>query len=137
MERLVIDTNVFISSIIQYSYPYLIVRELFSNNDLELCISDKIFEEYYDVLNRDKFSKFPDFIIKAQMLLAKIEIKAIKYSPAIKVSLIKDLGDNKFLELSETCNANFLITGNTNDFTIKEYKGTNIVTPRDYWKNKH
>lgn len=122
MERLVIDTNVFVSSIIQYSYPYLIVRELFSNNDLKLCISNEILEEYYNVLNREKFSKFPDFVIKAQMLLAKIEIKAIKYSPTIRVSLIKDLSDNKFLELSETCNANFLITGNTNDFTIKNIR---------------
>jgi uncharacterized protein len=52
MQRLVIDTNVFVSSLIQRGYPYLITRELFSNNDIQLCVSDEILEEYYDVLNR-------------------------------------------------------------------------------------
>ena len=51
------------------------------------------------------------------------------------MNLIKDAKDNKFLELSETCKADFLITGNTNDFTMKEYKGTIIVMPKQYWEN--
>ena len=134
MQKLVIDTNIFISSIIQRSYPYYITTEIFSNNNIDLCISDEVFEEYYDVLNREKFARYPDFILKAQALLASIAKKATKYFPSVRVSLIKDVDDNKFLELSETCNANFLITGNTNDFTMKEYKATKIVSPKDYWE---
>jgi putative PIN family toxin of toxin-antitoxin system len=135
MQKLVIDTNVFISSLIQRSYPYLITTELFSNKEIHLCISDEVFEEYYDVLNREKFERFADFITKAQTLLTNISRKATKYSPTFKVHLIKDTKDNKFLELSETCKADFLITGNTNDFTMKEYKRTIIVTPKQYWEN--
>jgi len=135
MQKLVIDTNVFISSLIQRSYPYLITTELFSNKEIHLCISDEVFEEYYDVLNREKFERFADFITKSQTLLTNISRKATKYSPSFKVDLIKDAKDNKFLELSETCKADFLITGNTNDFTMKEYKGTLIVTPKQYWEN--
>jgi uncharacterized protein len=134
MQRLVIDTNVFVSALIQRGYPYLITRELFSNNDIQLCVSDEILEEYYDVLNREKFQKFLGFIGKAQLLLANIKRKAIKHYPDVKINLIKDLDDNKFLELSETCKANFLITGNTNDFTFKEYKTTKIVTPKEFWE---
>lgn len=78
MQRLVIDTNVFISSLIQRSYPYLITRELFSDNSLQLCISNEVFEEYVDVLNREKFTRFQDFTLKAQTLLTKIEKKANK-----------------------------------------------------------
>lgn len=48
--------------------------------------------------------------------------------------MIKDVDDNKFLELSETCKADFLITGNTNDFTMRDYKGTKIVTPKEFWE---
>ncbi|MDP1623309.1 MAG: hypothetical protein Q8M08_13330, partial [Bacteroidales bacterium] len=51
----------------------------------------------------------------------------------IRLEIINDQGDNKLLELAETCNADFLITGNTNDFTIREYKGTKIVSPKVYW----
>jgi len=99
-----------------------------------LCISDDLFEEYYNVLNHDKFSKYPDFSAKAQTLLVDIQKRAVKYFPTIKLKIINDIDDNKLLELAETCNANFIITGNTNDFTMKEYKGTKIVTPKEFWE---
>lgn len=41
-----------------------------------------------------------------------------------------------FLELAEVSQADFIITGNTNDFTMQTYKTTLIVTPREYWE-KH
>lgn len=45
MQKIIIDSNVFVSALIQHSYPYHIVTEIFSNNKIELCISDKVFEE--------------------------------------------------------------------------------------------
>ena len=53
MQRIVIDTNVFISSLIQRNYPYYITSAIFSNSNIQLCISDEVVEEYYAVLNRD------------------------------------------------------------------------------------
>jgi predicted nucleic acid-binding protein len=37
--------------------------------------------------------------------------------------------------LASESNANFLITGNTNDFTMKKYRRTSIVSPKDYWNS--
>ena len=39
------------------------------------------------------------------------------------------------LELADECLANFLITGNTTDFTFSTYKLTKIETPKEYWEN--
>jgi hypothetical protein len=72
MQSIIVDTNVFVSALIQRSYPYYIVNELFSAVDIQLCISDKVFEEYNAVLNREKFSKYSDFTAKAQTLLVDI-----------------------------------------------------------------
>ncbi|WP_409079688.1 PIN domain-containing protein [Salibacter sp.] len=47
---------------------------------------------------------------------------------------IKDQPDNRFLELAVASDADFLITGNTNDFTIDSVKKTKIVTPRQFGK---
>jgi predicted nucleic acid-binding protein len=47
--------------------------------------------------------------------------------------LMKD--DNMFLELADECMADFIITGNTNDFTFSAYKQTKIVNPKEYWEN--
>ena len=135
MQKIIIDTNVFVSALIQRNYPFYIVDSIFSTKEIQLCISDKLFEEYYDVLNRKKFSKFPEFIALAHALLTEIEKRAIIYYPTIKLEIIRDLDDNKLLELAETCEADFLITGNTNDFTFHSYKTTKIVSPKDYWEN--
>jgi len=75
MQKIIIDTKVFVSLLIQRNYPFYIVDYIFSNKETQLCISDKLFEEYYDVLNRKKFSRFPEFIALAHALLTEIEKK--------------------------------------------------------------
>lgn len=135
MQKVVIDTNVFVSGLIQRSYPYLIIKELFIEGKIDLCVSDDLLQEYYLVLKRKKFSRYPDFINKAEVLIADIETKSVKFSPKNKLTIISDKDDNKLLELAEESKADFLITGNTNDFTIKRYKQTRIVTPKEYWEN--
>ncbi|MCU0358212.1 MAG: putative toxin-antitoxin system toxin component, PIN family [Cyclobacteriaceae bacterium] len=134
MQKIVIDTNVFVSALIQRGYPYLIVNELFIEGKIQLCISYDMLKEYVDVLHRKRFTKYPDFVNKAELLLADIETKALKFSPKIKLAILADKDDNKVLELAHESKADFIITGNSNDFTMKKYKRTKIVTPKDYWE---
>lgn len=135
MEKIVIDTNVIVSSLIQRGYPNLIIKDLFIEQKFQLCISDELLAEYYEVLARLKFSKFQDFFIRAEALLVEIEAKATKYNPTITLDLISDDDDNMILELADECLADFVITGNTTDFTFPTYKQTKIVTPKQYWDN--
>jgi hypothetical protein len=100
-----------------------------------VCISDELFEEYLDVINRPKFSKYPDFLNKAEIVLSQIESKAMKFFPKERLGIINDKNDNKLLELALESTADFIITGNTNDFTMDHFTGTKIVSPKDYWDN--
>jgi len=134
MQKIVIDTNIVVSSLIQRNYPYLIISDFFLEDKFQLCVSDELLTEYYEVLARPKFSKFQDFFMKAESLLADIEAKSIKFIPTIKLDLISDKDDNMILELADECNADFIITGNTTDFTFPSYKETKIVTPKEYWE---
>jgi putative PIN family toxin of toxin-antitoxin system len=135
MQRIVIDTNVMVSSLIQRSYPYLIINELFIDSKFQLCVSDALMTEYYEVLSRPKFDKFQDFFVRAESLLVDIETKALKFVPKVKLTLISDADDNMILELADECLADFIITGNTTDFTFSVYKQIKIVTPKEYWEN--
>ena len=135
MQKIVIDTNVIVSALIQKNYPYLIINEFFVENTFILCVSVDLLNEYYEVLRRPKFSKFQDFFIRAEALLVEIEAKATKYNPTITLDLISDDDDNMVLELADECLADFVITGNTTDFTFPTYKHTKIVTPKEYWDN--
>jgi uncharacterized protein len=136
MQKIVIDTNVIVSSLIQRGFPNLIFRELFIEQKISLCISDELMKEYYEVLARPKFSKFQDFFIRAESVLVEIETKSKKYFPKIKLHLIADVDDNMILELAHECEADFIITRNTNDVTLPNYKKTKIVSLREYWE-KH
>lgn len=119
MQKIVIDTNVIVSSLIQHGYPYLIIYELFVEDKFQLCVSHQVMKEYYEVLARPKFEKFQDFFIRAESLLADVEASAKKYSPTIKVDVISHKDDNMFLELADECEANFIITGNTTTLRLR------------------
>ena len=134
MHRVVVDTNVIVSSLIQRNYPYKIMYELFIEDKIRLCVSEALMKEYYDVLQRPKFAAYPDFVARAEALLADVEARATMYMPLVSLDLIpSDSDDNKVLELADACAADYVITGNTNDFTFPSYKNTQIVTPKAYW----
>ena len=135
MQKVIIDTNVLVSSLIQKSYPHYIIYGLFLSNKFKLCISENLLWEYEDVLHRRKFAKYPNFYKGADFLLKYIKENSEVFSPTIRINMLEDEDDNMLLELADESNANFLITGNVNDFVIPKYKETLIVSPVDYWDN--
>lgn len=135
MQKIVIDTNILVSALIQKNYPFLIIDELFFENKIRLCISEELMQEYFEVLSRPKFARYPDFVRNGESILAEIGYRAEIYEPQIKLDIISDNDDNKILELADESKADFIITGNSNDFTITKYKKTKIVTPKEYWEN--
>lgn len=124
-----------VSALIQRSYPYRIIYDLFIDEKIILCVSNELMAKYYEILSREKFAKFPHFFIRAEALLVDIKSKSVKYFPTIELDLISEPDDNMVVELADECFANFVITGNTTDFTFLIYKQTKIVTPREYWEN--
>ena len=134
MQKIILDTNVLVSSLIQRSYPYLILNEIFTKDETVLCVSSALMFEYYTVLRRKKFAKYPEFIIKAEALLIDIERKATFHHPKITLQVINDLANNRLLELAVS-RADFPITDNTDDFTFYNYEETRIISPKDYYEN--
>ena len=132
--KLILDTNVLVSALIQPSYPFLIVDRILADGNLQLCLSQELFAEYVEVLNREKFKKFPDFHFRAQIFLADIETQALLFNPTVTLNIINDSADNRLLELAEASNADYIITGNTNDFNMTSYKETKIVSPKELFE---
>ncbi len=135
MQSLILDTNVVVSGLLsKNSPPSLILDELVLNRRVEICTSDEIMAEYLEVLRRDKFARYPDFITRAEFLLHHLHQISLKYTPDTQIDLVADKDDNRFLELAIAAQADFLITGNTSDFTMKAIGQTQIVTPREYYQ---
>lgn len=106
MQKLILDTNVIVSALISNLFPNKILYELVLKNKVKICLSDDIYTEYIDVLDRDKFRKFPAFKDKASVVLTKLKEIAIFYQPKIKIETLSDKSDNKFLELAVASSAN-------------------------------
>lgn len=134
MQKIIIDTNIIVSSLISKSYPYKLISEIILNSKVELCLSNEVLDEYLEVLLREKFLKFTNFTDNANLILNYIKKYSSLYYPNKKVDLLKDKSDNKFLELAYVSNAEYLITGNFNDFNLKEFHTTKIVSAKEYWE---
>jgi putative PIN family toxin of toxin-antitoxin system len=132
MQRIILDTNVLVSGLIQKSYPNLILEHCIAGKAI-ICLSNDILREYVEVLNRPKFSKFVGFKTNADFFIARLLDVAEFYEAHETLNVITDEADNRFLELAATCNADFIITGNSNDFIMSEFKNTKIVSPKEFW----
>jgi hypothetical protein len=129
MQKIVIDTNVIVSALIGSSYPRQILYNLVFEKKVIVCTSSNVFKEYIEVLSREKFRKYPEFVAKAEIALNKLYELSIRYIPSAKLAIIQDEPDNRILELAVTAQADYIVTGNTRDFTFTQYEGTKIVSP--------
>ena len=76
MQKIIIDTNIIVSSLISKSYPFKLISEIVLNSKAELCLSNEVLDEYIEVLLRKKFLKFTNFTDNANLILKYIQ----KYS---------------------------------------------------------
>ena len=134
--RIVIDTNVFISSIIgQYGFAHKIFEELVLSGEVTICLSEQLLSEYKMVAERQRFRKIPNFVQKSKDLIDALVEIAEFYTPTDKISFISDDPDNRVLEIAVEAQAEVIVTGNSSDFSFKEFEGILTQTPREYYEN--
>jgi len=132
MQKIILDTNVVVSALIQRGYPYKVLDQVLTTGNITLCVSDKLLQEYHEVLFRPKFTRFADFFVNAHVLLLRMETISRKYVPQVAIHLLQDKDDNMLLELAQESKADCLVMGNTRDFVIPNYQQTRILTPKEY-----
>ncbi len=123
--NVVIDTNVIISGLIKPDSIPAQIWNLVVNEKIILLYDIRILNEYENVISRKKF-KFPKEIIDPVIDFIKHEGIYIAANP-INDSFL-DESDKKFLEVTISGEAEYLITGNIKHYPEKEY----ILTPRDF-----
>lgn len=129
MSKLVVDTNVLISSFISAGSPRVVLTRIRDRLDL-LCLSPPIIEEYLIVLERagiaeahlaSLFSLFqdPDHVL---FVLSSQRVEIIRDDPS----------DNMFLECAVAAGADYLISGDRHLKSLKSFQGIEIMSPREY-----
>lgn len=126
--RLVVDTNIVISAALKPDGLERTVLLLAITKPARLYVSTAILAEYRDVLSR------PELQIRKglrQQLLQLIENRSRSVTPARRLQVTSDPGDNIFLECADAVRADYLVTGNARHFP-KFWKTTKVISPREF-----
>lgn len=127
MTRVVIDTNIIISSVFWRGRPYEVVRKGILK-EYQLVISNAILDEVVDKL-RNKFH-FPEEGI--QKLADILLIHSHLIEPTSKFDIVRDKNDNKIIECAFDGKADYIVTGDPDLLSIKEFRGIKIITAKEF-----
>jgi len=130
MFKVVFDTNVIVSAALyEKSLPALLLS-LGLEDKVKFFVSPAFLNEYEAVLKRPRFKLGQKQITE---LMGKINRKALIVTPTKRLKILKaDEPDNRVLECAIIAKADFIITGNKRHFPFEEFKGSKIVTPREF-----
>jgi len=130
--KVVLDCNVIASFLITPGNNIKIIRNAWNNDKFELIMSDEIFEEIEQILERlVKQGYFNDD--QSTELSKTILRKSTFINVITKVNICSDKKDNRYLSCAKDSRANYIVTGDKHHLIpIKKYKYTKIITPADF-----
>lgn len=129
MPKVVIDTNVFISSFFGGT-PREIIN-LWKDGQVILCLSQGIVEEYLEVLNRLGL-KDKNEIAKLTKLFAE-GYNSLFTANTPELQIVKDdPDDNKFIECAVALDCKVIISGDHHLKKVKKYIDIEIFSPKEF-----
>ena len=127
MIRVVIDTNILVSALLQPESLPAAVLTLALSGEVELFLSDAVFAEYDEVIRRPRLKRPPNVI---EATLRSIRNLGHWVKPSVRVDECTDPDDNVFLECAQAAKADFLVTGNKRHFPDR-WKKTKVISARE------
>lgn len=127
--RIVLDTNVLVSGLINPLGPPGQILTLFLDNQFTLLTDSRIVLEYKRVLSSHHL---PFSQSTAQKLIEFVSQEGESISAAPISQRLVDPDDEAFLEVALSGKADFLITGNLKHFPTNSNWDVKIVSPREF-----
>lgn len=129
MSRVVIDTNVFVSSFFGGNPRQII--DLWKNGAITLCLSRPIVEEYVDVLKRLGLREAEALEELLQLFARGFNSLYAAKTPVLDI-VRNDPDDNKFIECAVALHCKVIVSGDRHLLAIQDYMGIKIVSPREF-----
>lgn len=127
--RILIDTNILISGLYFHGLPKKLLREI----DLEkfnICVNEEIISEYTEKID-NKFSKSKYILDKD--LREKIFSSFKNFNKISDLKICRDPDDDKFINCAIDAHAIYIVSGDNDLLTIKNFAGIEIVTAREFY----
>ena len=129
MLKVVIDTNVFISSFFG-GIPREII-DYWKKGEITLCLSQEIIEEYIEVLNRLGLKDKNEIQNLTKLFAEGYNSIFTAKTPDIEV-IEDDPDDNKFIECAVALDSKIIISGDNHLKNLKKYVDIEIMSPKKF-----
>lgn len=128
--KIVMDTNVLISGMLNPSGPPGRIVDLLRSGALEIVVDDRILSEYTDVLRRGYFLEY--FTVSEREDVIDYLVKNSHYTLSkVMAGHMPDESDAPFLEIALSEGIP-LITGNLKHYPKTARMGCRVLTPRQF-----
>lgn len=124
---IVIDTNVIISSLVFGGKPRELIEEILLQR-FDVYTSPQMISELLDILGK----KFNFSAIELRQLEKEIISNFKIVYPTKRILKVRDVQDNKVLEVAIESGSQVIITGDEDLLILKEYKRTVILKPSEF-----
>ena len=128
--RILIDTNILISGLFFHGLP----KKLLSEMDFEkfnICVNEEIVSEYIEKVDK-KFSNAKYVIDKE--LREKFFSNLQSFEMKSDLKICRDPKDDKFINCAIDAKAIYIVSGDSDLLTIKNFAGIEIVTAREFYE---
>ena len=128
--RILIDTNILISGLFFHGLP----KKLLSEMDFEkfnICVNEEIVSEYIEKVDK-KFSNAKYVIDKE--LREKFFSSLQSFEMKSDLKICRDPKDDKFINCAIDAKAIYIVSGDSDLLTIKNFAGIEIVTAREFYE---
>jgi putative PIN family toxin of toxin-antitoxin system len=133
--RVVLDTNVLVSGLLNPFGPPAAIMQMAIRGELVVCHDARILTEYGQVLRRPKFQIHPT---EADAVLEQIQARGSLVASQPLAAPLPHPDDEAFLEVAVAGQAEFLITGNLKHYPSR-CGGVRVVSPRKFlqeWRGR-
>jgi putative PIN family toxin of toxin-antitoxin system len=123
----VLDTNVIMAALLAKGLCHDVFTLLIKNR--ALASSPALLTELDETIKR-KFEPRP----KTRLFLARLRRQVRLVEPApLPAPACRDPDDDVVLATALEARANFIVTGDNDLLTLKQFQGVRIVSPREFW----
>jgi uncharacterized protein len=133
-ERIVVDTNVFVSGLLRRSSVAGEAAAKAGHNAVLLVSQDNM-SELADVLAGAKFDRYVS--VEQRLGFIRLIWNIAEFVPIIhRVRECRDPKDDKFLEVAINGRADLMLTGDADLLALHPWRGIAIVTPAEYMNRR-
>jgi putative PIN family toxin of toxin-antitoxin system len=128
--RVVIDTNVFISALLNpVGTPRKVINIAISQ--FTILQSEATYQELETRISKKKFDKYLEKDDRLDFL-PSLKNRSLFVDILHETTVCSDSDDNKFLELAVSGMAQYIITGDNDLLSLNTYQGIPIITPAEF-----